>query len=69
MSPRSSLTAPPTGSTRQPTTIALAKLILGARVVLYPDAGHAFLFQEGTPFTSVIESSPAGSRPKPPISA
>lgn len=56
MSPRSSLTAPPTGSTRQPTTIALAKLILGARVVLYPDAGHAFLFQDEAAFAVLVGS-------------
>jgi pimeloyl-ACP methyl ester carboxylesterase len=34
----------------------LARLIPGARLVLYPDAGHGFLFQEGTRFTSLIES-------------
>jgi len=34
----------------------LASLIPGARLVLYPDAGHGFLFQEGTPFAAVIES-------------
>jgi len=33
---------------------ALARLIPGARLVLYPDAGHAFLFQEGAPFTFLI---------------
>ena len=40
---------------------ALAKLIRGARLVLYPDAGHAFLFQEGTSFTSLIESFLGGA--------
>ena len=35
---------------------ALAKLIRGARLMLYPDAGHAFLFQDGTSFASLIES-------------
>jgi pimeloyl-ACP methyl ester carboxylesterase len=35
---------------------ALAKLIPGARLVLYPDAGHAFLFQDQTAFIPVIES-------------
>ena len=35
---------------------ALASLIPGARLVLYPDAGHAFLFQEGTRFTTLVES-------------
>ena len=34
----------------------LASLIPGARLMLYPDAGHGFLFQEGTPFAAVIES-------------
>jgi pimeloyl-ACP methyl ester carboxylesterase len=31
-------------------------LIPRARLVLYPDAGHGFLFQEGTPFASLVES-------------
>ena len=35
---------------------ALARLIPRARLVLYPDAGHGFLFQEGTRFASLIES-------------
>jgi pimeloyl-ACP methyl ester carboxylesterase len=35
---------------------ALAKLIHGAKLVLYPDAGHAFLFQDETAFIPVIES-------------
>jgi pimeloyl-ACP methyl ester carboxylesterase len=34
----------------------LARLIPGSRLVLYPDAGHGFLFQEGTRFASLIES-------------
>jgi pimeloyl-ACP methyl ester carboxylesterase len=34
----------------------LARLIPGARLVLYPDAGHGFLFQDGTPFASLVES-------------
>jgi pimeloyl-ACP methyl ester carboxylesterase len=34
----------------------LARLIPGARLVLYPDAGHGFLFQEGTSFASLVES-------------
>jgi pimeloyl-ACP methyl ester carboxylesterase len=34
----------------------LARLIPGARLVLYPDAGHGFLFQEGTPIASLVES-------------
>ena len=34
----------------------LARLIPRSRLVLYPDAGHGFLFQEATPFASLIES-------------
>jgi pimeloyl-ACP methyl ester carboxylesterase len=45
---------------------ALAKLIPGARLVLYPDAGHAFLFQEGTPFIFLIHSFLTG--PPAPLS-
>jgi pimeloyl-ACP methyl ester carboxylesterase len=35
---------------------ALATLIPGSKLVLYPDAGHAFLFQVGAPFTTLLES-------------
>jgi pimeloyl-ACP methyl ester carboxylesterase len=35
---------------------ALANLIPGSKLVLYPDAGHAFLFQVGAPFTTLVES-------------
>jgi pimeloyl-ACP methyl ester carboxylesterase len=35
---------------------ALARLIPRARLVLYPDAGHGFLFQDITPFASLAES-------------
>ena len=34
----------------------LARLIPRARLVLYPDAGHGFLFQDGTPFASLVDS-------------
>jgi pimeloyl-ACP methyl ester carboxylesterase len=34
----------------------LARLIPGARLVLYPDAGHAFLFQDSTPFAFLADS-------------
>ena len=34
----------------------LARLIPGARLVLYSDAGHAFLFQDWTRFASLVES-------------
>ena len=34
----------------------LARLIPGARQVLYPDAGHGFLFQDGTSFAARVES-------------
>jgi pimeloyl-ACP methyl ester carboxylesterase len=40
---------------------ALARLIPGAKLVLYPDAGHAFLFQEGTPLTFLIGSFLTGA--------
>jgi pimeloyl-ACP methyl ester carboxylesterase len=35
---------------------ALARLIPRAKLILYPDAGHAFLFQDQTTFISLIES-------------
>jgi pimeloyl-ACP methyl ester carboxylesterase len=35
---------------------ALAQLIRGARLKLYPDAGHAFLFQDEKAFVPLIES-------------
>jgi pimeloyl-ACP methyl ester carboxylesterase len=35
---------------------ALAGLISGSKLVLYPDAGHAFLFQDQVAFVPVIES-------------
>jgi pimeloyl-ACP methyl ester carboxylesterase len=35
---------------------ALARLIGGARLKLYPDAGHAFLFQDEAAFVPLIES-------------
>jgi len=45
----------------------LARLIPGARLVLYPDAGHAFLFQDPAPFASRVESfltgQPSSQRP------
>jgi pimeloyl-ACP methyl ester carboxylesterase len=34
----------------------IARLIPGAKLVIYPDAGHGFLFQEGTPFAVTVES-------------
>ena len=34
----------------------LARLIPGATLKLYPDAGHAFLFQEGTAFATLVNS-------------
>lgn len=34
----------------------LARLIPSARLVLYPDAAHAFLFQDPTQFAAVVES-------------
>jgi pimeloyl-ACP methyl ester carboxylesterase len=35
---------------------ALARLIAGARLVLYPDSAHAFLFQYATQFAPVVEA-------------
>jgi pimeloyl-ACP methyl ester carboxylesterase len=35
---------------------ALARLIPAARLVLYPDAAHAFLFQDATQFAAAVES-------------
>jgi pimeloyl-ACP methyl ester carboxylesterase len=35
---------------------ALAKLIRGAKLQLYPDAGHAFLFQDESSFVPLVES-------------
>jgi pimeloyl-ACP methyl ester carboxylesterase len=43
---------------------ALAKLIPRSRLVLYPDAGHAFLFQDATAVAFAIESFLAEA-PKP----
>ena len=37
-------------------SLALASLIPGAKLTLYPDAGHAFLFQDLTAFVPLIES-------------
>jgi pimeloyl-ACP methyl ester carboxylesterase len=48
------------GTDDQPVPVAndhiLARLIPGARLVLYPDAGHGFLFQDGMRFASLLES-------------
>ena len=38
----------------------LAATIPGARLVLYPGAGHAFLFQDGTAFVTRVEAFLAG---------
>jgi pimeloyl-ACP methyl ester carboxylesterase len=35
---------------------SLARLIHGSRLVLYPDAGHGFLFQDWTRFAALVES-------------
>jgi len=35
---------------------ALAVVIPAARTVLYPDAAHAFLFQDGVQFATAVES-------------
>jgi len=33
----------------------LARLITGAKLILYPDAGHAFLFQDASLFVTAID--------------
>jgi pimeloyl-ACP methyl ester carboxylesterase len=38
------------------TQTTVARLIHGATLKLYPDAGHAFLFQDQTAFVPLIES-------------
>jgi pimeloyl-ACP methyl ester carboxylesterase len=53
---RLSLTAWPTSSPRSPMTTSSPASSPGSRLVLYPDAGHGFLFQDGTPFASRVES-------------
>jgi pimeloyl-ACP methyl ester carboxylesterase len=40
---------------------AIAGLIPGAKLLIYPDAGHGFLFQEGTPFAVTVESFLSGA--------
>jgi pimeloyl-ACP methyl ester carboxylesterase len=46
---------------------AIARLIPGARLLTYPDAGHGFLFQEGAPFAVTVESFLSGAaRPASP---
>ena len=35
---------------------ALTRLIPQTRLVLYPDAGHGFLFRDGTRFASLVDS-------------
>jgi pimeloyl-ACP methyl ester carboxylesterase len=44
---------------------ALARLIPNSSLHLYPDAGHAFLFQEGAPFTFAVQTFLSG----PPVPA
>jgi len=45
---------------------AIASRIAGSRLLLYPDAGHGFLFQEGTPFAVEVGDFLAG--PPAPVS-
>jgi pimeloyl-ACP methyl ester carboxylesterase len=42
----------------------IARLIPQAKLLFYPDAGHGFLFQEGTPFAVTVESFLSGP-PRP----
>jgi pimeloyl-ACP methyl ester carboxylesterase len=45
----------------------IVRLIPGAKLSLYPDAGHGFLFQEGTPFAVTVERFLSGAgRPASP---
>jgi hypothetical protein len=44
---------------------AIARLIPGAKLVIYPDAGHGFLFQEGTPFAVTVQSFLSGPARRP----
>ena len=37
------------------------RTIRGATLVLYPDAGHAFLFQDWTRFAALVNSFLAGN--------
>src|ERR1700733_8063508 len=39
----------------------IARLIPQAKLLFYPDAGHGFLFQEGTPFAVTVESFLSGA--------
>ena len=53
------------GASDQLDTVAndrtLARTIRGATLVLYPDAGHAFLFQDWTRFAALVNSFLAGN--------
>jgi len=40
---------------------AIARLIPGAKLLIYPDAGHGFLFQEGAAFAVTVESFLSGA--------
>ena len=40
---------------------AIAGLIPGAKLLIYPDAGHGFLFQEAAPFAVTVESFLSGA--------
>jgi hypothetical protein len=53
--------AGPTGSTPGANARTLTRLIPAARLVLYPDSAHAFLFQDGTQFAVVVGSLPKAS--------
>jgi pimeloyl-ACP methyl ester carboxylesterase len=43
-----------------PNAVLLARGIRGARLVLYPDAGHAFLFQDAPSFLPLVQRFIAG---------
>jgi pimeloyl-ACP methyl ester carboxylesterase len=55
-SARSASTASITRTAPLANSCALAALIPGAKLTLYPGAGHAFLFQDQAAFARLIES-------------
>ena len=59
--PRLSPTAPATSSTRSPMTTPSPASSPAPRLVLYPDAGHGFLFQDWTRFAALVDSFLTGN--------
>jgi pimeloyl-ACP methyl ester carboxylesterase len=48
---------------------AIARLIPGAKLVLYPDAGHGFLFQEGASFAVTVGTFLSGAGGPAPVAS